>query len=62
MSWIKEEPHDEKDYKYNPTPINNKKLSQEDGHRNDHLDIIDKMKKEQGDGHGIVNPSEVQFS
>ena len=61
MSWIKEE-------------------WQEDGHRNDHLDIIDNMKKEhsddnghrndhlyitkkeQGDGHGIVNPSKVQFS
>ena len=59
MSWIKEEPLDENEYKFDPDL--NQDLSQDfhKRHRNDHLDIIDSMKKEHSDD--ISSHSEVCF-
>ena len=55
MSWIKEEPLDENEYNFNPDL--NQDLSQDIDkiHRNDHLDIIDIMKKEHSDDNGHRN-------
>ena len=46
MSWIKEEPLDENEYKFDPDL--NQDLSQDfdKRHRNNHLDIIDDVKKQ----------------
>ena len=55
MSWIKKEPLDEIEYKFYPDL--NQDLSQDidNRHRNDHLDIINSMKKEHSDDNGHRN-------
>ena len=55
MSWIKKEQLDENEYKFYPDRKQDPSQDIDKRHRNDHLDIIDSMKKEHSDDNGHRN-------